>query len=379
MRLARLGTLLFIVVIGPSGWSHAQSLASETKNLGAVQGIWSFTIQAGARTYEPTLRLEALPSGALKGVYRSDDREASVSGIEWDGRNLRFQAAVSVEGRDLDLDYVGTIERDQFTGEVVYEAGDLSGSLPVTGRRRSLETRPTSNAPAVSGPLPAPEQTDKTSGCQVVTFQQGVNGYEGAEDVELWGVAPTKALGEQGTMTSDADNGGGESHVLVKFTQIFRDDAGARSEASIPRGARIARATLTVIAFDPGTTVFLHPMLVPWDESATWNSMATGISANDVEAARRWDGFTFGQINMDKQSVEFDVTTTVQGWADGQSNQGWVFLNSGGNGWDFYSSEWHEVDLRPKLRVEWALPASPSPTRSAPPTLSTPSDSKPSR
>jgi hypothetical protein len=199
-----------------------------------------------------------------------------------------------------------------------------------------------------------------------VTFQEGVDGYDGTADVELWGVAPTKPLGEQGTMTSDADNGGGESHILLKFDKIFEGDPGTKPGHAIPKRVRILRAKLVVIAFDPGNTVYLHPMLVPWDESATWNSMARGISADDMEASRRWDGFTFGQINMDKQSVEFDVTTTVQAWADGQANHGWVFLNSGGNGWDFYASEWQEAELRPALKVEW-LPrvAAPEPAGAA--------------
>jgi hypothetical protein len=213
---------------------------------------------------------------------------------------------------------------------------------------------PVSSDAADSG---APKRAAETP--RLLTFQEGSDGYEGTADVELWGVAPTKPLGDQGTMTSDADNGGGESHILLKFERIFEGDQGSKPGRAIPKGARIVRAKLVVIAFDPGNTVYLHPMLVPWNESATWNSMARGVSADDTEASRRWDGFTFGQINMDKQSVEFDVTTTVQGWADGRANHGWVFLNSGGNGWDFYSSEWHEAGLRPTLKVEW-LPREPA-------------------
>jgi len=215
-----------------------------------------------------------------------------------------------------------------------------------------------SNGAAALGVKPAAETPRR------VSFQEGVDGHEGTANVELWGVAPTKSLREQGTMTSDADNGGGESHILLKFERIFEGDPATKPGHAIPRGVRIVRAKLVVIAFDPGNTVYLHPMLVPWDESATWNSMARGVSAGDVEASRRWDGFTFGQINMDKQSVEFDVTATVQAWADGQANHGWVFLNSGGNGWDFYASEWQETELRPALIVEW-LPRDPAPAPAA--------------
>ena len=41
----------------------------------------------------------------------------------------------------------------------------------------------------------------------------------------------------------------------------------------------------------------------------------------------------------------------------GQANHGWVFLNTGGNGWDFYSSEFDDIGQRPKLVVEYEAPA----------------------
>jgi hypothetical protein len=47
------------------------------------------------------------------------------------------------------------------------------------------------------------------------------------------------------------------------------------------------------------------------------------------------------------------VTDTVQAWATGQANHGWVFLNTGGNGWDFYACEFEETEQRPKLVVEF--------------------------
>lgn len=181
-----------------------------------------------------------------------------------------------------------------------------------------------------------------------LSFQQGVGGYQGTVDTELWEVAPTKVLEKQGTMTSDADNGGGESQVLLRFEKIFGSGAG-----QIPPKARILSARLTVVAFDPGSTVYMHRVLIPWAGSSTWNSMSAGLSADEVEATKLRDGFTFGDIVMDKQAVEFDVAGAVQAWANGERNYGWVFINTGGNGWDFYSSNWHEVDLRPVLVVEY--------------------------
>ena len=76
---------------------------------------------------------------------------------------------------------------------------------------------------------------------------------------------------------------------------------------------------------------------------------------DNIEASTVRDGFTFAEINMDKQLVHFDVTPTVQLWADGVENFGWVFVNTGGNGWDFYSSDWGEKEFRPMLEVTYTL------------------------
>lgn len=185
-----------------------------------------------------------------------------------------------------------------------------------------------------------------------VRFQQGVDGYAGAVDTEIWEVSPNKALARNGQMTVDADNGGGQSHVLIKFHDIFGDKA-----RQITKGARILQSRLIVLAFDPGNSVNLHRMCSPWDVSATWNSMVSGISADGNEATPFRDGLTFGNIVMDKQSIIFDVTATVQAWSNGDPNYGWAFLPTGGNGWDFYSSDWPDAAFRPTLVVEFERPA----------------------
>ncbi|MEM9658685.1 MAG: DNRLRE domain-containing protein, partial [Planctomycetota bacterium] len=161
-------------------------------------------------------------------------------------------------------------------------------------------------------------------------------------------IAPDKPLLRLGTLTADGNNGGGESQVLMKFGDIFGE-----GKRQTPFGSRILSAKLTIVAFDPGSTVYLHRLLVPWSSGATWNALASGVSVDNVEASTVRDGFSFGQINMDKQSVEFDVTQTLQKWSDGEKNHGWVFVNTGDNGWDVYSSDWIEAPLRPKLTIEY--------------------------
>lgn len=181
-----------------------------------------------------------------------------------------------------------------------------------------------------------------------VAFQQGVDGYTGTVDTEIWALAPHTILDANPNASSDANNDGGESQVLMRF-----DDIIGMSPKQIPPRAAIRSAKLLVSAFDQGDTVNLHRMLVPFDRSATWSSMVSAVSADGLEASRHKDSFTFGKIAANSSEISFEVTDTIQAWVNGEANHGWVFLNTGGNGWDFYTSEFDKVSQRPKLMVEF--------------------------
>jgi hypothetical protein len=185
-----------------------------------------------------------------------------------------------------------------------------------------------------------------------IIFQNGIDGYQGTVDTEIWALAPTTLLESNPNASSDANNDGGESQVLIRF-----DDILGSTDRSIPLRSQIVSARLLVSAFDQGSTVNLHRMLVPFPKAATWSSMIDGVSADGLEASRQKDSFTFGKIAANTSVVVFDVTDTVQAWVSGQANHGWVFLNTGGNGWDFYSSEFDDIGQRPKLIVEYQAPS----------------------
>ncbi|HEY0981212.1 DNRLRE domain-containing protein, partial [Schlesneria sp.] len=178
-------------------------------------------------------------------------------------------------------------------------------------------------------------------------FQEGANGYAGTVDTEIWALATTTILAANPNASSDSNNDGGESQVLLRFDDIIGDQKG-----QINPHARVISAKLLVSAFDQGDTVNLHRMLVPFDRAATWNSVVAGISADGFEASRHKDSFTFGKISANASEIVFDVTDTVQSWVNGDDNHGWAFLNTGGNGWDFYTSEAEILSQRPKLVVE---------------------------
>ncbi|MFN3189008.1 MAG: DNRLRE domain-containing protein [Aureliella sp.] len=186
---------------------------------------------------------------------------------------------------------------------------------------------------------------------QTVSFQNGFNGYKGTVDTEIWALASKTHLHKNPNASSDANNDGGESQVLMRFDEIIGNKAG-----QIPPHSTILSAKLIVSAFDQGTTVNLHRMLVPFPECATWDSMVSGVSADGYEASRHKDGFTFGKIAASSSGAIFDVRDTIQLWVNGRKNHGWVFLNTGGNGWDFYVSEFERKDEHPKLVVRFVPP-----------------------
>jgi hypothetical protein len=193
----------------------------------------------------------------------------------------------------------------------------------------------------------APAGTEK----QTVTFQNGVGGYTGTVDTEIWALAPNTIIDTNPNVTTDANNDGGESQILMRFDGVVGDKPG-----QVPPKASVHSAKLVISAFDQGNTVHLHRMLVPWPKTATWNSVVGGVTADGQEASRHRDSFTFGKIAANSSAVPFEVTDTVQAWANGDPNHGWVFINTGGDGWDFYSSEFDDVKQRPKLTVEFTPP-----------------------
>lgn len=102
------------------------------------------------------------------------------------------------------------------------------------------------------------EKTEKKTETTTITFQEGLNGYSGTIDTEIWAVAPNTILDGNINASTDANNDGGESQVLMRFEKII-----GTKVHQIPPNATIHSAKLVVSAFDEGNTVHLHRMLVP--------------------------------------------------------------------------------------------------------------------
>jgi hypothetical protein len=185
--------------------------------------------------------------------------------------------------------------------------------------------------------------TIRVSTERILTFQQGSFGYTGTADTVIAESSPTTAHGAAPSLSVDADDPSGRgtaNQVLLRFDGIF-----GPGPNQIPPGTPVLAARLRLNTTNEGDGAALHRTLKPWSQSATWQSVANGIQADDTEAMQAADLST-GSVAVGMTTL--DVTASVQAWAAGAANHGWVFLPLGGNGWDFDSAE---GDTPPELAV----------------------------
>jgi hypothetical protein len=146
------------------------------------------------------------------------------------------------------------------------------------------------------------------------------------------------------------------------FVDLIRFGVFNREGGPVPDGASIVQAKVEIYKDSYNYVYRLHPLLKAWDElQATWNVARTGVpwtqpganaagvdyaSAFDAEFSAPWaPGW-----------MTFDVTDRMRLVSEGASNFGWrVVPVSGYNATRrFYSSEYNDPALRPKLTIVYA-------------------------
>lgn len=184
------------------------------------------------------------------------------------------------------------------------------------------------------------------------TFRHGPT-YRGADDIALSESLSDSANATSAFGTVGIDASGKREQVLLRFGDLFGSGAG-----QLPADATIISAQVTLqtgpLTTD-GTTqpATLHRLLQPFTAASTWNSLGAGVSTDDVEAAAVAE-FTATAL-FGSQAARFDVTTTLQDFAQGGANNGWLVKLSSTDEWRFELSE--NVDFvggRPRLEVTFA-------------------------
>ena len=186
-----------------------------------------------------------------------------------------------------------------------------------------------------------------------VTIQQNVGGYGGTIDTYLRESQPTSQFVTATSVIADgADSANLRIQGLLSFSNIFGDGPG-----QIPLGSTITSATLT-LALSNGTTspVSFYRMASNWTGlSNTWDSLGGGIQTDGIEALATADVSLTG-LAAGVRTI--DVAQSLQAWANGALNYGWMLSSGGSDGFAFSSSEGTSA---PILTVTYDPPTSPGP------------------
>jgi hypothetical protein len=198
------------------------------------------------------------------------------------------------------------------------------------------------------------------AGTLSTSFQDGVNGYAGTQDTSIRANAPDTDRSTNLSWFVDwavtGNTPENDEQPLIRFDNIIGTGVG-----QIPPGSIINAAMLDLdsskVGAAPGKGGSFHAMLVPWDETNTWNDFNNGVTADDVEAVAAISasaGTPGVGANVQAAHLTYDLTADVQAWASGiRPNYGWVILPwlNGADGWGFSSSKDPVVEHHPRLRV----------------------------
>lgn len=92
-------------------------------------GVWSIEMNTPLGAMPATLTMNEDGSGSMEAQGMGG---APLSGIMYDGNAVAFEAAVDAQGQSLVLEFSGTVEGDDLTGEF----GSDFGAFGVTGTRQ---------------------------------------------------------------------------------------------------------------------------------------------------------------------------------------------------------------------------------------------------
>ncbi|MEM1011242.1 MAG: DNRLRE domain-containing protein [Planctomycetota bacterium] len=231
---------------------------------------------------------------------------------------------------------------DEFQTETVADVGGFASRF---GFDFDFATR---LDPVAIVPPPPPPGPD-------FALTEGVDGYFGTQDKEIRFSGGDENNGQFDEISVDGDDGspGAQpNHGLIRFDNIVAE----LTSADIAAGD-IDNVVLKLKVNNPGSGFNVHEMLVSWDESTTWVDLAGGVQPDDVEAVAEAIA-TFGADNFNENvptgTLEIDVTESILAYLDGSlDNLGWALIPfpDGGNGIDFYTSEFADPSLRPTLEV----------------------------
>lgn len=188
----------------------------------------------------------------------------------------------------------------------------------------------------------------------ITTFQNGVAPdptYAGVLDTYIWQTNPTTVRGSEATFVIDVTPGNStdDRRALLKFDL-----------SAIPMNAIVLYAKLKTYINVEGQGWSWHRVLIPWDESSTYNTLG-GISNDGIKAII--EPSSKNGVNLDGVANQFVIdnikTSDVQYMIENPSqNFGWLGLNldvATGDGIQFDSSQSVTASRRPELTIAYYI------------------------
>ncbi len=340
----------------PSGWMNVDVTGSVQAWVGgAANGGWllvdpygnmrnwaprEYSVDAGKRpkltiTYTgntaPVAKAYALPSKGIAPFSVTFDASAS---SDVDGTIVSYAWSFG--------DGSGPISGERV--EHVYAAaGNYTATLTITDDEGGTDTKQF----AITG--------YSLAEAYGATLQDGLDGYAGTRDSDMYMGGPNYLRGTEAVMQS----GGGDNwRAMVRFN-AFTDEAG-----SIPRGAEILSATLYLNKLDGyGCNWNVYQLKKGFVEGQTCWSRASdveawaeaGASGDGTDrlagvVARPWMPWVTGWLPV-------DVTGSLQAMSNGASNCGWLLVDQvAGNIRNYTTRENVIQSMRPKLVVTYRVP-----------------------
>jgi hypothetical protein len=232
---------------------------------------------------------------------------------------------------------------------------------------------PPPSIPRPQAPPPPPsfflnfngETSSYTGGCQSTYITQ--------DDLET---RNTVYAAEEGVWWDGDTELNHQQMALVQFTDIIGNGPyQLRSHEQVLLAKLRYYVDTNYSTFATGDPASLHEVSIPWEASeTTWNTFSGSQGLNEDEYRVPAVGTAPGRPSNWTQAtnpsawLEVDVTASINRWLRGTSNNGWIFIPTGGDGVQMRS-----CDSPPNVRINLVVvagiqpPMPPSPPARPPP------------
>ena len=220
---------------------------------------------------------------------------------------------------------------------------DVAGSNDVTGNAQSLGDWELEFATGLIETqqlfLSASPQWHGT--LEMIVFQDGTNGYASTQDTYVHEDTPNTQRGSEATAVATDS----KHQTLIRFEDVFGNDA---NEITYGSEINSAQLTLTINSSVVGSTVSIYQVTTDWDETSTWNSIVNGIQLGTESLATEDD-----TASGSGATITFDVTNSVQNWANGTTNFGWVIVSDSSTQLEIHSVDGGTPGNNPSLQIDF--------------------------